>query len=58
MYGYIDGFAGILSTTTLALMAIERYSMIKNPLKSMKNKSIMSKIHNFNSNFYLKITVF
>lgn len=46
LYGFIGGFAGFLSTSTLAIMAIERYFMIKNPYNALKNhsKSIISNL--------------
>lgn len=50
IYGIIDGLAWFLSISTLAIKAIERYSMIKNPLHRMKKMSIISKIPHFKAN--------
>jgi c-opsin len=48
-YGWTSGLFGFVSITTLALMAIERYSIMRETLKaaSFSRKAKLSKYSNF-----------
>ncbi|CAF1024962.1 unnamed protein product [Brachionus calyciflorus] len=42
MYGFLGGLFGFVSITTMALMSIERFLIVKNPLNALKlNEKIM-----------------
>lgn len=62
MFGFLGGLFGFVSITTMALMSIERYLIVKNPLNSLKlNEKFMlgillylNKINSDKINFFSK----
>lgn len=39
LYGFIGGLSGFVGFTTLAIMTVDRYLMIRNPLNALKSRS-------------------
>lgn len=47
MFGFLGGLFGFVSITTMALMSIERFLIVKNPLNALKlnEKILIGKIY-------------